>query len=317
MLVSAVLLCLQCAHCMDTKKVERDDAGVTTNKLLIREQRLLLEESAVKFSNIFDGDEEKTKCVLRSLVACPSAHLASADRMLDQQLLRALKRPDEEKAQKILALRVNPNCYEEDGETALLIALRCPFVDIRYRFVKALLDKNALPNLVHQNSFSPLHYAVYSYQEAIKHSPFDKEITLSIIKLLVERGARLKFAIFAEFTEYEGERTTPLSFIETQNQDIIHLVKYLMTYVYQEDVYLRESQEHETLEEQQNQIVLSILKRNALLLAMTPWHSRFHTGSASNVSFLPLMSLVNPSRVEQNFKKGILENVKRIMGAPQ
>lgn len=157
---------------------------------------------------------------------------------------------------------------------------------------------------------------MYSYQEAIAHNPPDKDLALAILKLLMEHGARLQVAILVERGATD-KRATPLSFLETQNKDVINLMKYLLSYVYPEDVYLKQPCENQMREQQRNEIVSCVLKRNTLLLAMTPWHPCFHRGSASNPSFLPLMGLVNPHRVEQNFKKSVMENVTRIMDAPQ
>lgn len=52
---------------------------------------------------------------------------------------------DEKGADQALALRANPNCYDETVESALLVALRCPLFAVRYRLVQTLLGVRYSP----------------------------------------------------------------------------------------------------------------------------------------------------------------------------
>lgn len=292
---------------------------VKANRLDIVKHRQFFDDFALTHYKVIAGidsiHDPRTRediCTLvRSLTAAPSAHLRSTDRMVDRQLLAALKNGEINNATLALFHRANPNCYTEQGATALLTALGFPCIKTRYAMVKLLLDHNALPNLPSMQCLTPLHYAVDHYQGVEMVFEHEKEMLLDLIKLLMEHGARLKFTLFEQLMGDDVARISPLCNIVKPSDNNVGLIRYFMTYVYPEDVYLCSSKKMES------EVVDDVVVRNTALLLLSPLHPELHANMKDSTNYFKLLDLLDPSKCEENFREGIAENVKRLMGASQ
>ncbi len=132
----------------------------------------------------FNGDQVKTKCVLRSLLAMPHLDWKPTEKEADLKLIAALRKGDIPAAQAAIDQNADVNCHTNQGGTPLSIAID------RLALVKLLLDNGANADMTMGSEWTPLAAATYGHDGS--------EDAMNIVKLLLEHGARPKMTLFGK-----------------------------------------------------------------------------------------------------------------------
>lgn len=237
--------------------------------------------------NWFGGDREKTRQVLRSLLAVPLCDWEPAQKEVDLCLIKALREDKVAEVQAAIEQGANVNCYTDQGGTPLSIAID------RFPLVKLLLDNGAKPNMPFGTYWTPLACAVWGHDGS--------ENSMNIVKLLLERGARPQISVLGD-----EEGTSPVSSFHIPGE-CVSLMQFLLSYVsLQEVAPIIEGKADK------EQVVHDIIETRKLLISLSK-PTLIWKFDRNDPRFKPLKDALSLNLFEENYQQAITKNVEKLL----
>ncbi len=236
----------------------------------------------------FKGDQEKTKRVVRSLLAMPSVCWKPASKEADLKLISALRENNIQAAQAAIDQKADVNCYTDRGGTPLSMAID------HLPLVKLLLDNGADADMTMGSYWTPLAAATYGYIDT-------SEKCMNIVKLLLERGAHPKITLLGN-----EKGASPVSAFYLP-QSCVQLMQFVLSHVSIQDIepVIKGTESKE-------QVVDDIIETRKLLIALSVRQGLWKF-NAHEPYLKELKDTLSLSKFDENYRGKITQNVEALL----